>query len=72
MACGTVKNELTPTARKVLKAIKNTPLTIDDIAIKAKLPLFKVRSNLRYLAKLNFVILKNNAYVIDSEAKRLI
>lgn len=72
MACGTNKFELTPTAKKVLNVIKETSLIIDDIAKKTELPLFKVRSNIRNLTNSDFVVLKNNKYIIAPQVNNLI
>lgn len=72
MACVTNPKDLTPTARKILKTIKDQALTVDEIVEKTTLPLFKVRSNLRNLTEIGFVNQNDKKYIIDSQAISLI
>ncbi len=72
MACVTNPKDLTPTARKILKTIKDQALTVDEIVEKTTLPLFKVRSNLRNLTEIGFVNQDDQKYIIDSQAISLI
>ncbi len=72
MACVTNPKDLTPTARKILKTIKDRALTVDEIVEKTTLPLFKVRSNLRNLTEIGFVNQDDQKYIIDSQAISLI
>lgn len=62
MACGTGTLQLSPTNRKVLASIKDEYLSIDQIATKTKLPLFKVRSSIRLLKRNNLAVEKDATF----------
>lgn len=72
MACVTDPKDLTPTAKKLLKAIKDKALTVDEIVRKTTLPLFIVRSNLRHLIEVGFVNQNDEKYLINPQAVSLI
>lgn len=72
MGCGTSDGELNPTRVKLLTAIKDTPLTLDEVADETALPLYAVRSNLRYMTEVDFLTLEDDKYTITSKAINLL
>lgn len=72
MACVDAKGELTQSARNLLVAIEHDALSPEMIAEHAKLPLFKVRSTLRDMRSMGFVIETDGKFQISEGAKKLL
>lgn len=63
MACAK-DNSLSETDIKIMQSIKETSLSIDDIATQTEMPLFRVRSVLRKLAENNLVKESEGKYTV--------
>lgn len=72
MACVNDKGSLTESAKKLLTAIKNEYLRPEEISKQIGLPLFKVRSSLRDMKSMGFVIEENETYKMNPEAEKLL
>lgn len=68
MACVNEKGQLNQTVVTILQAITNESLTIDEIAKKTSLPLFKVRSNLREMQEADYLIEHDGAFSVNPNA----
>jgi hypothetical protein len=66
MACINPDGTLTPTAQKVLEALK-TPTTEAELARKSLLPMFRVRMSLRELGEAGMVSEINGIYQLTEE-----
>ncbi|BCJ85526.1 helix-turn-helix domain-containing protein [Effusibacillus dendaii] len=65
MACGKSESSLTQSEiNAYLSVIQEKPATSAEISTKMKLPLFKVRSNLRELIELGYLRVKEDQYAI--------
>lgn len=64
MACGKGSLQLSPTDRKIGETIKDDFLTIEEIANKINVPLFKVRSGIRSLQNNQLIISKDGKYKV--------
>lgn len=72
MACIDDKGNLTATAKKILTAVKDQPLTAEEVASGTGLPLFKVRSSLRDMASMGFVTQEDDTYQLNEKAEKLL
>lgn len=72
MACVDDKGRLTKSAIKLLTAIQTEPLTPEEISNQISIPLFKVRSSIRDMKNMGFVIKKNGAYLLNPQAEKLL
>lgn len=72
MACVNEKGQLPESAIKLLKSIENDALTAQDISKHTGIPLFKVRSGLREMKSLEFVIEENEKFKIHPNANKFI
>ncbi|WP_216831425.1 hypothetical protein [Alkalihalobacterium elongatum] len=72
MACVTSDGNLTSSAKDLLQVIQHEALSADQIAKKINMPLFKVRSNLRDMASMGFVIEENESYKMNPKVEKLL
>lgn len=66
MACGSGSLRLSPTDQKVAQSIKEEYLTVEQIAERTKLPLFKVRSSVRALKMNKLLIEQGDAVKLNN------
>ncbi len=71
MACINPDGTLTPTATLVLKTA-HRPITVEEIAQSAGLPLYQVRMSLRELVASGFLKEENETYFITEKGKKLL
>lgn len=72
MACVNENGQITESAKKLLKTIGTNSLTVKEISENSSIPLFKVRSSLREMKSLDFVIEENEQYNLSSSAIELL
>jgi DNA-binding IclR family transcriptional regulator len=72
MACISPDGKPTESGAKILRALKAGAGTAEEIAQKAGLPLFRVRSGLRELAQAGLVTETNGRYKITDKGTELI
>lgn len=68
MACVNEKGQLTESAKKLLNTIGTNSLTTKEISKNSDIPLFKVRSSLREMKSIDYVIEENERYNLSSKA----
>lgn len=71
MACINPDDTLTPTAQKVLEALK-TPTAEAELARKSLLPMFRVRMSLRELSEAGMVSEINGIYQLTEAGAELL
>jgi predicted transcriptional regulator len=72
MACISPDGKPTESGTKMLRALKARAGSAEEIAPKAGLPLFRVRSGLRELTQAGLATQKNNKYEITDKGAELI
>lgn len=72
MACVNDKGNLTESAKKLLTSIKDDSLSPEEISNQVGLPLFKVRSSLRDMKSMGFVIEENKTFKMNPKAEKLL
>lgn len=72
MACIDDKGNLTQSAKKLLTAIREEALSIDEISTKTALPLFKVRSSMRDMKRMGFVLEEAGLYKMNPKIEKLL
>lgn len=72
MACVNEKGKLTESAKKLLIMIQHESLTVEEISKKSSLPLFKVRSSLRDMKSMGFVLEEYNKYKMNPKLESLL
>lgn len=72
MACINDKGSLTESAKKLLTSIKNESLNPEEISKRIGLPLFKVRSSLRDMKSMGFVLEENDTFKMNPKAEKLL
>jgi len=68
MACVNADGTVTPTAKKLLKALEH-PLTVNELTEQVFLPLFVLRSSLRELSEYGLVEEKGEKYSITGKGR---
>lgn len=71
MACISASGELTDSARKLLAAL-DIATTTDQVATHTGLPLYRVRSGLREMAKAGLVEINDGTYGITALGRSLL
>lgn len=69
MACVNEKGQINASAKKVLEALMSDTLTPEEISKNANMPLFKVRSGLREMVSVAYVIEENGSYNITNQGE---
>ncbi len=69
MACVTPDGKPTKTGYKILTALQNQALLPEEVAQKADLPIFRVRSGLRELMSAGYVENKENKFFLTEKGK---
>lgn len=69
MACVNEKGQINASAKKVLEALMSDTLTPEEISKNANMPLFKVRSGLREMVSVAYVIEENGSYKITNQGE---
>jgi len=68
MACVNPDGSVTPTAKKILKALEH-PLTVNELSEKVYLPLFVLRSSLRELTEYGFLQEAEEKYQLTDKGR---
>ena len=72
MACVNSNGELTQTAKDLLNSIVDEAQTPQDISKNVGQPIFKVRSSLRDMKSMGFVIEEDGKYKMNPKAKKVL
>jgi len=72
MACVNEKGQLTESAKKLLLSIESKALPVADISKETGIPLFKVRSSLRDMLSMGFVLEEGEKYKLNPKASKLL
>ncbi|HEX6594754.1 MAG TPA: hypothetical protein VF095_09205 [Bacillota bacterium] len=63
---------MSKSAQNLLRTIKNESLSPEEVSERAKIPLFKVRSSLRDMQSMGFVIEENGHFQMNPDAKKIV
>lgn len=72
MACIDEQGQLTSSAIKLLESIQSESLSVEFISEKTAIPLFKVRSSLRDMKSMGFVIEEDEKYQKNPKVEKLL
>lgn len=72
LACINDNGNLTKSAKDLLQSMQHESLSADEISKKVGLPLFRVRSSLRDMKSMGFVIEENQSYKMNPKVANLL